>query len=55
MLTTCDKEGDGDIGILGMKRDRSVTEDSLIASSSVNRFEGNSYNKKPNYKQFEFI
>lgn len=49
MLTTCDT-GDGDMGILGMKRERSVTEDSLIASSSINKFDGNSCTKKGSKK-----
>lgn len=50
MLTTCDR-GDGDMGILGMKRERSVTEDSLIASSSIKKFDGNSCTKKGSKKR----
>lgn len=47
MLITCDREGDA--GILGMKRERSTTDDSLIRSSSTNEFGGKSCNKGDNH------
>ena len=48
MLITCGREGDA--GILGMKRARSATDDSLIRSSSTNEeFGGKSCNKNDNH------
>lgn len=42
MLITCDRDGEADI--LGIRREMSATDDSLIRSSSTNEFDGISCN-----------